>query len=232
MNARARRLAPFAGYLMVACLVVVITATGSTPDAKDSGAKVIAFFTHHKTSTHVSDFLLAYAALAAVVYFTAVAGFLRSRGSQLLASTTIGGAILAAAGLCLAAGLDEALVDQPGRLSTTSAQALNLLNNDMFGILLFAGFALATTSAGVAMLRTKALPTALGVVTTIVGVGFATGIASWFAFMASGPLTLVIAAYVYARSAQPSEITLPDANVEIPAQSRPTKSDTAAKTSA
>ena len=85
----------------------------------------------------------------------------------------------------------------------------------LFRSVLFAGFALATTSAGVAMLRTKALPTALGVVTTIVGVGFATGIVSWFAFMATGPLTLVIAAYVYARSGQPTEITLPDA---IPAQ--------------
>jgi hypothetical protein len=218
MNTRARRLAPFAGYLMVGLIVVVLTTTGNTPDAKDSGAKVIAFYQHHKTSTHVGNFLLAYAALAAVVYFTAIAGFLRSRGSQLLASITVGGGILAAAGLCLGAGMNEALVDQPGRLTAPAAQALNLLSNDLFGILLFAGFALATTSAGVAMLRTKALPTALGVITTIVGVGFATGIVSWFAFMATGPLTLVIAAYVYSRSGQPTEITMPDAAVEIPTQ--------------
>jgi len=38
---------------------------------------------------------------------------------------------------------------------------------------------------------------------------------SWFAFLATGPLILVTAAYVYSRSAQPTEITLPDA---IPAQ--------------
>ncbi|MDQ1684564.1 MAG: hypothetical protein QOC82_1301 [Frankiaceae bacterium] len=218
MNARARRLAPFAGYLMVALIVVVLTTTGDSPSAKDSGAKVVAFFTHHKTSTHVADFLLAYAALATVVYFVAVANFLRSRGSQVLASTTIAGGVLAAAGLCVGAGLNEALTDQPGRLSAPAAQALNLLGNDLFGILLFAGFALATLSTGVAMLRTKALPTALGVVTTIVGVAFATGIASWFAFMATGPLTLVVAAYVYSRSARPAEITLPEATVEIPAQ--------------
>jgi hypothetical protein len=228
MNARARRLAPFAGYLMVALLVALIIASGNTPNAKASGAKVIAFFTHHKTSTHVGDFLLAYAALATVVYFTAVAGYLRSRGSQVLATTTVGGAILAAAGLCVGAGLNEALVDQPKRLSAPAAQALNLLSNDVFGILLFAGFALATTSAGVAMLRTKALPTALGVVTTIVGVAFATGVASWPAFMATGPLTLVIAAYVYTRSASPAQITLPDATVEIPAQTT-TKKQSRAK---
>lgn len=215
MNARARRLAPFAGYVMVALLVVLLTTIGDTPDVKDSGAKVIAFYQQHKTSTHVGDYLLAFAALAAVVYFTAVAGFLRSRGSQLLASTTMAGAIMTATGLCLGAGLNEALVDQPLRLTAPAAQALNVLSNDLFGIVLFAGLALATTSAGVAMLRTKALPTALGVITTIVGVAFATGVASWFAFMATGPLTLVVAAYVYSRSAQPAEITLPDT---IPAQ--------------
>lgn len=214
MNARARRLAPFAGYVMVALIVVILTTTGDTPDAKASGAKVVTFFQHHKTSTHVADFLLAYAALAAVVYFTAVANYLRSRGSQVLATTAIGGAILAAAALCVGAGVNEALVDQPGRLTPDVAQSLNLLGNDLFGIMLFVGFALATTSMGVAMLRTKSVPTALGVVTTIVGVGFATGIVSWFAFLASGPLTLVIAAYVYSRSARPAEITLPD----IPAQ--------------
>jgi len=215
MNARTRRLAPFAGYLMVALLVVMLTTSSDTPDAKASGAKVIAFFSHHKTSMHVQDFLLAYAALAAIVYFTAVANFLRNRGSQILATTTVAGGVLLAAGLCIGAGTNEALVEQPGRMSESAAQALNLIGNDLFGALLFVGLALATASAGVAMLRTKSLPTALGVVTTIVGVAAGTGIVSWFAFMATGPLTLVIAAYVYARSGQPTEITLPDA---IPAQ--------------
>lgn len=236
MNARARRLAPFAGYLMVALVFAAIATTSNTPDAKASGAKVIAYFTHHKTNIHVQDFLLAYAALAAVVYFTAVANFLRSRGSQILATTMVAGGVLMAGGLCVGAGLNEALTDQPARMSTATAQALNLLSNDVFGVLLFAGLALATTSAGVAMLRTKAVPTALGVVTTIVGVAAGTGILSWFAFMGTGLLTLAIAPYVYARSGQPSEITLPDANVEIPAQTRRTKSDAksdaGAKTSA
>jgi len=218
MNARTRRLAPFAGYLMVALVVVALATTPDTPDAKDSGAKVIAYFSHHKTNIHVQDFLLAYAALATIVYFTSVANFLRNRGSQILASTTIAGGVLFAGALCVGAGTNEALTDQPSRMSESTAQALNLISNDLFGVLLFAGLALATTSAGVAMLRTKSLPTALGVVTTIVGVAAGTGIVSWFAFMATGPLTLVVAAYVYSRSAQPTEITLPDATVAIPAQ--------------
>jgi hypothetical protein len=218
MNARARRLAPFAGYLMVVLIFLAIASTSNTPDAKASGAKIVAYFTHHKSNVHVQDFLLAYAALAAVVYFTAVASFLRSRGSQILASPTMAGGVLLGAGLCLGAGVNEALTDQPARMSTATAQALNLLSNDVFGVLLFAGLALATASAGVAMLRTKALPTALGVVTTIVGVAAGTGFLSWFAFMATGLLTLVVAPYIYSRMGSPAEITLPEATVEIPAQ--------------
>ncbi|MDQ1746129.1 MAG: hypothetical protein QOD07_392 [Frankiaceae bacterium] len=218
MNARARRLAPFAGYLMVALVFAAIATASNTPDAKASGAKVIAYYQHHRTNVHVQDFLLAYAALAAVVYFSAVATFLRSRGSQILATTMVGGGVLLAGGLCVGAGLNEALTDQPSRMSTATAQALNLLSNDLFGVMLFGGLALATTSAGVAMLRTKALPTALGVITTIVGVAAGTGILSWFAFMASGLLALVVAPYVYSRSGQPGAITLPDANVQIPEQ--------------
>jgi hypothetical protein len=218
MNARARRLAPFAGYLMVALLVVVLSLP-SSPDSTDSGAKVIAFFQSHKTSSQVSDFLLAYAAIAAIVYFTALAGFLRSRGSQLLASLTVAGSVIFAAGLCVGAGLNAALADNPRRLSTPAAQAINVLGSNMFAVILFTGLALATTSAGIAMLRTKSLPTALGVVTVIVGVVAGTGFLSWFAFMATGPLTLVIAAYLYKRSERTAEITLPDSvTLGVPAQ--------------
>jgi hypothetical protein len=231
MNVRARRLAPFAGYLMVALIVAALFTVSDTPDAKDSGAKVIAYFTHHRTSTHVQDFFFAYAALAAIVYFTSVATYLRSRGSQILATTAVAGGVMFATGLGVAVGVNEALADRPAQMSATTAQTLNLLSNDLFGVLLFAGLALATTSLGVAMLRTHALPTALGVVTTIVGVGAGTGIVSWFAFMATGPLTLVVAPYVYSRMGRPSEISLPDATVEIPAQTR-TESEATTKAAA
>jgi len=236
MNARARRLAPFAGYLMVALIFVGLAVVSDSPDSKASGAKVIAFVQHHKTAIHVQTFLLAYAALAAVVYFASIAQFLRTRGSQVLATTTVAGAALFASGLCVAVGINESLADQPGRLSESAAQTMNVLGQDVFAILMFAGLALAMGSAGVAMLRTKSLPIALGVITTIAGVAAGTGIVAWFGFLGTGVLTLVIAPYVYSRTGTPAEITLPDATVAVPAQTRrtksATKSDTAAKTSA
>ncbi len=236
MNARARRLAPFAGYLMVAFILVALFMM-QAPESKASGAKVISFFTHHKTAVHVQSLLLAYGALTAIVFFTAVANFVRSRGSQILATTSIVGGALMAAGLCIGAGINETLVDQPGRLSVASAQTLNLLSTNAFGVLLIAGVALAWLSAGIAMLRTKSMPTALGVVTTIVGVVSTAGPLGWIGFLATALLAPVVATYVYLRSEQPpAEITLPDAKVTVPAQARRTKSDAksdaGAKTSA
>jgi hypothetical protein len=124
---------------------------------------------------------------------------------------------LFAVGLCVAAGLNAALADSPRKLGTSAAQALNVLQNDAFGFVLFAGLGLAVGSIGIAMLRTHSLPKALGIITVIVGVAAATP-AGWFALLASGPLTLVIAAYVYRALGRPTEITLPaDSTVGIPA---------------
>ncbi|MDQ1696187.1 MAG: hypothetical protein QOJ03_1540, partial [Frankiaceae bacterium] len=92
----------------------------------------------------------------------------------------------------------------------SAAQALNQVQEDLFFVTLFGGLMLATLAMGIAMLRTKALPKALGIVTVIVGVVAASGIASWFAFMATGPLTIVIAGYVYQRLGQPASVTMPD----------------------
>lgn len=228
MNARARRLAPFAGYLMIAFVLAAVFMAQS-PDSNASGAKVIAFFSHHKNSVHAQDLFLAYAALAAILYFASVATYLRSRGSQILATTAVAGSIVMAAGFCVGAGVNETLADKPSELSAASAQTLNVLSNDVFGVLLIAGVALATLSMGVAMLRTKAVPTALGVVTTVVGVACTLGPVGWIGFLATGPLTLVVAAYVYARTAQPTEITLPDSNAEIPAQATTTRAASRSK---
>ena len=170
--------------------------------------------------------LLAYSALLAIVYFTSVAGYLRRHGSQVLATTTVASAALFAAGLTIGAGLQAALADRPTQLSAQTAQTLNLLSNDEWAVTLFAGLCGATLSMGVAMLLTKALPTWLGVVTTIVGVVAATGFASFLALLATAPLTLIVAGYVYVRLSRPDQvIQLPD----IPASRQPQETNPQAK---
>jgi hypothetical protein len=206
---RWKRIAPLAAVPVVGLMITAL-ALPSTPDSTASGAKVLAFAQHHRASITASALLIAYAGALSVLYFSSLAGYLRSRGSQQLATTTMVGGGLFAAGLLVAAGSAATLSDAPHHLSADAAQALNVVGSDLFAPLLFGGLGIAVLSSGVAMLRTKSMPKALGIVTVIVGVAAMTGILSWFAFMASGLLLLVTAGYLYQRIGQPEQITIPD----------------------
>jgi hypothetical protein len=191
-------------------LLVTLLFLPSSPDTAAPSAKIITFYRHHHTQVYVMAALVAYAGAAVVLYLTSVAAFLRRRGSDLLATTINIGAAVCASGLLLASGALMAANDGPQTFPPDVARTFNILQSDLFWPMALGGLAIATISMGVAMLRTGALPKALGIVTTIVGVVACTGFASWFAFMASGPLTLVIAGYVYSRSGRPEAITMPD----------------------
>ena len=123
--------------------------------------------------------------------------------------TLVGGALLAV-GCGLLAGTNAALGEAIGHFGAGQMQVLNAVAMDLFWPMLMGGAALATFMMGVALLRTRALPKWLGIVTVVVGSVMLTGIGSWFGFMATGPLTLVIAGYVYARLGRPESISLPE----------------------
>jgi hypothetical protein len=194
---------------MVAALVVAV-AIGSTPDAGSSGTKVVDHFTSHHGRMNADIVLLAYSSVMAVAFYAGMASYLRRRGSDLLATITVVGGAIMAVGLCLAAGATEAINDHTSKLSPDAAQALNNLNEDIFFVAIFSGMALVTLAIGLSILRTQAMPKALGIITVIVGVVALSGIGSWFGFMAGGPLTLVLAGYLYQRTGQPEQITMPD----------------------
>jgi len=218
MTDRYKRLAvPASAVVMVAGVLTALLLPG-TPDTTASGAKVIAFFQAHHTAMYVAAFSVAYAAVAGVLFFVSVASFLRARGSQLLAATTAVGAAVFAGGLLLGAGTLGAANDAPGRMSADVARTLNIIQDDVFAPAMFAGLGIAVLSIGVASLRTKALPKALGIITTIVGVVLLSGIGSWFGFMACAPLSLVIAGYVYQRLGTRTQITMPDVPVQATAE--------------
>lgn len=223
MTDRWKRLVPpVAGVAMVITIVVAI-ALGNTPDAGSSGTKVLSYFTSHHGRMNADIILLAYSSAAAVVFYAGLASYLRRRGSDLLATITIVGGAIMAVGFALGAGTTAAINDHSGKLSADAAQALNNLNEDIFFVALFGGLALATLATGISILRTNAMPKALGIITVVVGVVSVSGIGSWFGFMASGPLTLVLAGYLYQRTGQPEQITLPDVpeqRAETPAPRR------------
>ena len=210
---RFKRLAPLSGVVMVAVTVLAL-ALGTSPDVKDSAARVVQWYHNHHTAAIAQSYLFTYAGALAVLFFTSVAGYLRRCGAQVLAMTTVIGGGIMAAGFMLGAGLSYTLTDHTTSLSPGAAQALNYLQDDAFGFMLFAGLLVANVSMGAAMLRTKSYPMPLGVITVVVGVAAGTGFLSWPAFLASGLLTLVIAGYTYIYLGRPAEIVLP---AEIPA---------------
>lgn len=213
MTDRYKRLAPLSGVVFVA-LMVTMFFLPSSPDTNASGAKVIAFYRHHHNAMYVAAAMLGFAAAALTLYLASVADFLRRCGSTLLATTTALGGGIAAAGLLLGAGAVAAVNDGPQHFTPDVARTLNIVQSDLLWPMALGGLAIATLSMGVSMLRTRALPKALGIMTTIVGVVACSIIGSWFAFLAMGPLTLVIAGYVYQRLGTPAQITMPD----VPAQ--------------
>jgi hypothetical protein len=214
MTDRWKRLVPPAAGVAFVGLVVVGIAISNTPDAGASGTKVIDFYQSHHGRANASVLIFGYASVMAVVFYTGMAAYLRRRGSDLLATLTVVGGALTAVGLGLGAGSTAALADKTSKLSTSAAQALNQVSEDIFFVTLFAGLMIATLAIGIAILRTGAMPKALGIVTVIVGIVAVSGVGAWFAFMGSAPLILVLAGYLYQRTGQPDEIALP----EVPEQ--------------
>src|SRR5437763_272920 len=167
MADRYKRLATPASAVGMVGGVVTAFLMPQTPDTTASGQTVIAFFHAHHTAMYVAAFSVAYAAVAAVLFFVSVAYYLRARGSQILAATTAVGGAVFASGALLGAGLLVAANDAPGRMTADVAKTLNILQDDAFFLAVIAGLGISFLSIGVASLRTKALPKWLAIVTTI-----------------------------------------------------------------
>lgn len=215
MTDRWKRLVPpLAGIGLVGCVITAFILMGSSPSAGDSGAKVMAWFTSHHSRALTAGYFFAYACAVAVVFYVGMAAYLRRRGSQVLSTLTAAGGIVMAGGLVFASGLLIAMTDSTSKLGDNTVQTLNQIGSDAPWMAMIVGSAVATLSIGIASLRTQAFPKALGIITVVVGVVQVLGPISWFGFMATAPLTLVWAGYLYQRTGQPDAITMPD----VPAQ--------------
>lgn len=222
-----RVIPPAAGVVLVAGFIVSLSLMSGSPGAGDSGAKVRAWFESHHNRAIATSVLMTYGAGLSVAYFTGFAAYLRRRGSQVLAALTATGGILIAVGLLGAAGMLLTITDHTSKLSDGTLQAINQIGSDAPFLAIVAGSALATLSIGIASVRTQALPKVLAIITVVVGVVQVAGPLTWFGFLGSGALTLVLAGYLYQLTGRPETITMPDVPeqretaAETPTQSRP-----------
>jgi hypothetical protein len=210
MSDRWSRLVPLTGVVFVALLVSTNVLVGSAPESTDSAAKVIAFYQSHQSKIELNAFLTGLSLFFGLFFYASLRDYLgRARASERLAATAFGGAVLFAVGGGLSAGLQFALADAPSKLAPATAQALNLLENDMTVFTLTAGIALLLMAAGIAIVRTRALPVWLGWLAIVFAVVALTPV-GFFAFFATGIWTLIVSILIYTRQDAPTPATRGD----------------------
>jgi hypothetical protein len=183
-----------------------VISNGNSPNSDASGAKVIAYYQAHGSDSKTSDFFFVFA----FVFFFFFAGSLRAHlraGAEALSTLMLAGATLVVAGIGLFGGTDLALADHPSLLTPGVAQALNLLNNDLF-FPVAAGSCVFYISAGLAIVRTGALPKWLGWVAIVLGV-ISVSPAFFVGFLAAIPWVLITGILMYIRGGPVTAVPAP-----------------------
>ena len=209
------RFAPLTGLVFGALIVVVVVTSGSSPNSKASGAKVIHYYSTHRNNARVTDILLAFAA----VFFLLFAGTLRARlrrvdAAEALSALCLAAGVLLCVGLASSAAIDYSLADVPGRLSPSAAQALSVLDNNLF-VLPLIGAGTFGVVAGLAVLRAGTLPGWLGWTAVVIGVATFTPV-SWIGLLAMVIWTIVVSVLLLVRDAAPAPMTATGAAAPTP----------------
>ena len=182
MTAWLTRWGPLAGALSGIVFIVSFITGPSTPDSGQTGAQVISWYTAHHTGRILSDLLAALAMVLLVVFAVALAGRVR-RGEKWIAVGPVAGALGLGAGLAVALGFDLLLALDTKYLTDSSAQTLNLLQNDFF-LPIAVGVVLFGILGGLSVVAGRILPVAMGWVLFAVGVVALVPPLSWFALLA------------------------------------------------
>lgn len=213
MSPRAARFAPLTGVLFAVLTAIGFFAGEETPDANATPAKVVVFFTAHKSSIETTAVLVAFAFLFVVFWAGALSGFLRNRGaSPTLGGLIIAGAVLMAAGAALFSGIEYVLAHELQHFGPQTAQTLNVLNNSLFLPLVIGGCIYGVAS-GLAILGSRALPVWLGWVALILGIICAIPPIGFFALLLLVLWTLIVSIMVFLRSTAEETASTPAAAV-------------------
>ncbi|MGZ5326394.1 MAG: hypothetical protein ACXWEL_07160 [Solirubrobacterales bacterium] len=187
----AKQLVPLSGVAAVALIVAAFAVGGETPDADASLNEVVSYYHDHDTDLQISGGLLGLGAFFFLVFSTTVAGLLRraqgeSGGSSALA---FGGGVVFTVGLTIFAGLGFTAADAVDDVDPVVVQTLNALGSDMF-FTVAVGTAAFALGAGIAALKTGALPKWLAWAAIVIGVIAITPI-GFAGFLLLGVWTLV-----------------------------------------
>jgi hypothetical protein len=181
-----RSLAPLAGCVAAALLLAAFLTQSNSPDETASAAKVVSFYSDHRTSTIVSS-ILAVLSTPFFVMFAASAreGLRRDGSSRRWTDAALIGGALAAVGLLTAGMVSFALADGAHHHYAPAAmQALNVISADSW-VVFVPGFGVLAISIGAAILSSKVLARWLGRLVLAIGILCFIPFASFFAFVAA-----------------------------------------------
>lgn len=194
------RYAPLLGALFVVLVAAGFIVAGDAPDV-DSSAQEIRDSYGDEAKHIIGAFLVALGAGALLFFASQLRAALRIvEPFGRMANTAFAGAIVAATGFLVAAGIHAGLGDvaQDDAISGQAVQALNVLDN--WSWLPFSmGTVVMVLASGIAIVRGAGrLPVWLGWIGIVIGILFVTPV-GFIAFIAAGLWVLVLSILLYAR---------------------------------
>lgn len=174
---------PLAGALTAVLIIISFVSGNSTPDDNATGQHVIQWYTAHHNQRILSDVLVGLAMFFLVLFAATLTRHIR-RGDRWLATGALGGAVATAIGFTCLLGFDLVLATATKDLTATSAQTLNMLENDFF-LPAVLGFGLFGVLGGLAVVAGRILPVWMGWVLLAIGIAALVPPISWFAFLAT-----------------------------------------------
>lgn len=194
------KVAPLLGLLFVV-FVVASVVVSNTPRTNASPASILRFYQSHQGRIQVGSFLGAPAVVLGLFWFAYLRNWLQRHDvHERWGTVTFAGGILFAVVGGVATGTQFALVDTPKNLTESTAVALNFLSGDLPFLLSSMAFGVMATAAGIAMIKSRALPTWLGWFSLVIGILGALPVGDFFALPAIGIWTLIVVGTMWFRT--------------------------------
>ena len=173
MQGRRLRFIALTGAVWAVLAVVgIVTSGGETPNGESSPAKVISYYSKHSSEIKLSAVFFSLAFLFFLLFCGTLRSFFRRNpANEGLATLMLvsGATVTVAAGI--GGGVELGIAKNIHDLTPAAAQALNVVENEVFLPVLIAGFVFSLCN-GIAILRGALLPRWLGWVAIVIAIVF------------------------------------------------------------
>jgi hypothetical protein len=213
MSDRLSRLAPLTGVLFAVLAVVAIVTGSESPGTNEPPAKIVAYYTTHRSEVKTSAFLFALAFLILVLFAASLRSYLRrTPAAEGLSALVLAGSVLIAAGTSISAGVEVGLANEIHHLGPESVQTLNFITEEVAFLPVVGGAFLLAIASGLAILRGAALPKWLGWVAIVLGIAALVPPASFPSLLGFAIWSAIVSILIYRRTGPAASAPTADAS--------------------